>query len=740
MYKVKADELFKILSKIMNETYNEESNTVFVKLEEAIQIIEEKLIPTIENISYSKKYDLIEKIKNICNTMFLYLYFPNIIGTNVVGICPNSKDYKVIYKRFLKNVLEEKMAAHNFLDRIKNKFGYDIGKYAITDTVPTIIYNNDRDEMINTLNISENKVFLSNDDYVDFLSYSITNELEISSLIYALAFPCVLKGKSSYIINPDKVHPNSKYYKAFNELLDVLIICDDDYSNEILDKYSNLSKVYLISHTSEKKLNVLQEIANHYGVEIKIFHNLDDALNESEKCEVKNNFCYDTVLKNILYEILWYLADKKQNLSVPIKEINDNLLFKDDMSYKSVKELQNFYSDRIGEVNIAFNQYMTICNEFLEKIREIESTISINENEDRINDHIKMIPIVLELLIKTVKFQSVFPNDNSKAYVRYYADILAKLTGNKNLSDVITFNFLNKSLSKEQITEFKNIRFDSEFFIRYKIEIYQQLGLSIKECTNLIKKLSGDLRTNEKYILAQSYILYSQNEEAKKMLLEAVAEGCEDAGKMFMSFFGPNEDELRQLADMGVADAAYALGISKYNKNKNDDKVLKYLHIAASKKHLNAIQLLGDIAYDAYYDLEKNETYAEQAKQYYLMAIKLGSKDVKVKEKIGILCYDMRNYKSSIKYFKMSNTAHSNYMLGTIYESGNGVAVDYQQALKYYETAMQNGHSSAQVSYERLNAKIEAEKAKNTIEENKSYSSYTYYSSSYYSSYYSSGW
>ncbi len=740
MYKVKADELFKILSKIMDETDNVESNTVFVKLEEAIQIIEEKLIPTIENISYSKKYDLIEKIKNICNTMFLYLYFPNLIGTNVVGICPNSKDYKVIYKRYLKNVLGENMIANNLLDRIKNKFGYDIGKYAITNTVPIIIYNNDRGEMINTLNFSENKVFLSDKDYVDFLSYSITNELEISSLIYALAFPCVLKGKSSYIINPDKVYQNSKYYKAFNELLDILIIYDHDYSNEILNRYSNLSKVYLISNMPEKKLKVLQEVADHYDVEIKTFHKLDDALNESEKCEGKNNFCYDIVLKNILYEILWYLADKKQNLSVPLKEINDNLFFKDDLSYKSVKELQNFYSDKIEEVNSAFNKYISICNEFLEKISEIELTMGIDEDKYKINDHIKMLPIVLEFLIKIVKFQSVFPNDNSKAYVRYYSDILSKLTGNKNVSDVITFNFLNKSPSKEQLTEFKNIRFDSEFFIRYKIEIYQQLGLDIKECADLIKKLPGDLKTNEKYILAQSHILYCQTEKAKKMLLEAVTEGCEDAGKMFMDLFKPNEDELCQLADMGVADAAYALGISKYNQNKNDEKALKYLHIAASKKHMKAIKLLGDIAYDAYYDLEKNDTYAEHAKRYYLMAIELGSKDVKIKGKIGILCYDLKDYKSSIKYLKMSNTAHSNYMLGTIYESGNGVAVDYQQALKYYETAMQNGHSSAQVAYERLNAKIEAEKAKNTVEENKSYSSYTYYSSSYYSSYYSSGW
>ena len=736
MYKVETDELFKIISKIMDETYDAERSAVFEKLENAVEIIDEKLVPTIESISYSKKYDLIKKIKDICIDMFLYLHYPDLIGKNVVGVCCEKKDYKVIYRCFLKNVLDKEMAANNLLDKIKNKLGYDIGKYAMTDAVPIVIYHTDKDDMINTLNLAENKITLSNKDYVDFLSYSVQDELEISSFIYALAVPCVFKGKSSYIVNPHKVHENSKYYDAFNNLLDIIIIYEENYSIELLKKYPNLSEVYLISSMPKKKLVSLQESADKYNVEIKTFRNLEDALKESEQCQEKNNFCYDIVFKNILYEILWYLADKKQNLSAPLKQINDNLLFKDEMSYNCVKELQNFYSDKIDKIDNIFGKYMAACNEFLEKINEVQQTMGINESDGRINEHIKMIPVVLELLIKTVKFQSVFPNDSGKTYVRYYADMLTNLTENKNISNVIVCDFLGSVPGAGPLAEFRDIKFNLEFFIRYKIGIYEKLGLSIEECADLIKNLSGDLRTNEKYLLAKYDIKYNYADEAKKLLFEASEEGLEDAGKILIDKFNLNKHELKQLADIGIKDAAYMFGVSKYNQNKDSKEALKYLHIAASKKHMKAVKLLGDIAYDKYYDSGKNKADAEQAVQYYFIAAELGSKDTKMQEKIGVLYYDLGNYKSAKEYFQTSDTAHSNYMLGTIYESGQSVAVDQQKALKYYETAMQKGHSSAKVAYERLNAKIEAEKARNTVQENKSYSSYSYYSSSYYSS----GW
>ena len=101
--------------------------------------------------------------------------------------------------------------------------------------------------------------------------------------------------------------------------------------------------------------------------------------------------------------------------------------------------------------------------------------MGINESDGRINEHIKMIPVVLELLIKTVKFQSVFPNDSGKAYVRYYADMLTNLTENKNISNGIVCDFFGSVPGAGPLAEFRDIKFNLEFFIRYKIGIYEKL-------------------------------------------------------------------------------------------------------------------------------------------------------------------------------------------------------------------------------------------------------------------------
>ena len=123
------------------------------------------------------------------------------------------------------------------------------------------------------------------------------------------------------------------------------------------------------------------------------------------------------------------------------------------------------------------------------------------------------------------------------------------------------------------------------------------------------------------------------------------------------------------------------------------------------------------------------------ALKYYLIAEKKGSKDVKMFERIAKIYFNKENYREAEGYCKKSDTAESNFCLGMIYENGMGCASNEQEAIVHYQRAINMGHMNAQVAYERLTSKIAVEKEKNTVKENTSYSSYTYYSG-----YYSSGW
>lgn len=160
-----------------------------------------------------------------------------------------------------------------------------------------------------------------------------------------------------------------------------------------------------------------------------------------------------------------------------------------------------------------------------------------------------------------------------------------------------------------------------------------------------------------------------------------------------------------------------------------EEECLKYLHIAASKNHLEAIKKLGEISYN------KNET--NKALHYYLIAEKNGISDTKVMESIAFLYYNMNNYRESVSYCEKANTAGSDYLLGRIFEQGMGCPINKEKALEYYKKAMNADYTEAQVAFEKLNAKIEEDKKKKVIEENKNYSASS--STSGYSTSYS-GW
>ena len=237
-------------------------------------------------------------------------------------------------------------------------------------------------------------------------------------------------------------------------------------------------------------------------------------------------------------------------------------------------------------------------------------------------------------------------------------------------------------------------------------------------------------------------------EKAKDEFLKSVEKGNKEAGDLIIKYCDINKNELKYLADIGVAEAAYRVALTEYCDNNINDKniFLQYLTIAAAQSHLGAIKLLGNMffkeAMNFFNDEELYGPMAKEAKKYYELAVSLGSKDKKTLENIGIICFDLKDYKEANEYFEKSKSAESYYHLGLMYENAYGFAEDDKKALKYYELAMNKGHNEAQVAYEKLNNKIYEAQKKNTVQDGVSYSSSSYYSG-YYSSYYSgysSGW
>jgi TPR repeat protein len=69
----------------------------------------------------------------------------------------------------------------------------------------------------------------------------------------------------------------------------------------------------------------------------------------------------------------------------------------------------------------------------------------------------------------------------------------------------------------------------------------------------------------------------------------------------------------------------------------------------------------------------------------------------------GMEAYRQNDYKTALREFKAAeDDVKAMYMIGIIYEKGEGVAIDYAEAVQWYRKAADKGNSAAQYRLGRL--------------------------------------
>lgn len=727
-----TDAVYSALSRLMDETVGEDSITEKLLGEFEI-LIDEKLLPVIGKIPYENKYELIDSISGLCRDISMYLYFPELINKVVIGFHNlDGVGYKFICSHLLENRLKPE----------KSSILYK--KSILSETVPTIFYAGSDEQQIKCLNLAEKTVVLSDKGYLALLNDSKTKEIDLAGLSCIFSIPSrEISDCQSYFFIPDKIDIYNDYYYSITNSIEILVIHAKECTKEVLKNYKNLSKLFVFGKFSSANLSIVKGYCEEANISIEYYISISEILKDL-KSEQKtiHNFCYKYCLENILYEFLWYLSVKKRESQDPLTDINDNLLFNEDDESGCIKELQKRYSDKIDSIMNLYTEFRSVCKKLVEKVEQIQEYFGIRENATCVNGHINMEHIMLDLILKLSEVYKEFPESDSIGRMRNYCSVYKKNFGKNEIVDVILNDYLGEIQDKNNLEIFRKMQIDSIFFKRKKLDLRHSLSLTNEECAKVIFSLAVPLHSVEKRILGEYYLLQKKHQKAKAYLLEAVFMGDETAGKLIIDSMDITEQEMRQLADYGVKEAAYHIGNKLYPAMKDhvqfEESCLKYLHIAASKNHLDAIKLLGEISYDKYVDVSRNPEDAKKALHYYLIVAKNGQTYNKINEVIGSLYFDLENYRDAIIYCKKAKTAQANYLLGRIYELGLGCASDESKALEYYEKSIDAGHIEAQVAYEKLNAKIEERKKKTMVQENKSYSSYTSYSG-YYTSYYS-GW
>ncbi len=722
MGKERTDAIFAVLAQIMEESA--EKNDMLEKLNVFKNILCGKMIPEIKRIPYKYKYDLISALEGLCKDISLYLYFPELINKMLIGFYkPNALTCQAIYK-----------------------------DAPLPDALPVILHGNSERRAVRGLNMAEKIVALSRTQYTDLLRYAKEEKFDLPGLLYALSIPAEhMNLNQAFVIMPEKGSILKKYDAPFMNAVDILVIEACECTTAHLEPYRNLSKVFVYGRSLEKNKELVEKYCDKEEIAIEYFNSLSDILKELKNKKYAaeyRNFCYVYYLENILFEISDYLSVQKSGLESSLAEINDNLLFKDKASGECVKNLQNKYRKEMQYItdlyygNKEIYGYKKICDELIHQMTALEESAGVKENMEAVSRHMKMDEVLLELLLKMTSAYKGFPETNCKERVRKYCGIYEQVSGNRKIADVIMHDFFGDAQSKDDLKAFRNMKTRSIFVDRKKIDLRKQLSLSSKECADIVLGMNDSLRNVERRILGKYYLSKDRVNLAKKNLETALLNGDIKAGKIMVDNIELSERELREIADYGVKSAAIKIGKKLYHKvyvqsehgrasSRDMEDCLKYLHIAASMGALDAIKLLGDIAYD-----EEGGGRAAEALHYYLTAIRKGSLDSKLYGKIGRLYFLQEDYKNAVEFCMKADTGESSCLLGYIYEKGKGCAVNEDRALAYYERAREAGYMEAGPAYDRLHEKIEIRNGKREAEKKKSYHSSS--ETSGYSTY--SGW
>ncbi len=747
----KSTEILKTLSRLVDDEINSEgTDKSFAYFNEAGNIIDNDLVPVIEKLQYENKYAVIEKLKDILMDMALYLYFPEIINTTVVGIY-GPYEYKNDFKKLCKKVLDERFKPGT-IDKVINLLLKNENNHIISNIVPTILFNSQEQLPIKILNLPEKLIDCVNKEYIDFLKYSDENDLALESFSYAISMSSSVIPKAlSYIIIPKGIDTDSKYFSPVTNSLDMLIIKGEQCSKDALELFPNLSEIIVIGtvdtetelYCKEKNIKICSEYADLNSAFVNINKSYHDLCG-------KDNFCYKYYFENVLLEISQYLAERNYDIENRITEINENLVYISDDIRSEVDRFKTQYNYDVDSINKIYSDYTNVCRILLEKIADIHSEARALCQKESSGYHIAQEELIMELIIRLAYIYKIYPQNDSNKRLTELASEYKNISGKTLAANLIINDFMSKRSSGEEINEFTKLNYSSEIYIRKLLELYEynKIRMDINTCGEMILKLKSSLNVSEYKLLGKYYLHNKDYNKAKKILMKASLAGDKTASEMIMqesrkgNTMKLENDDITALADSGSAEAAYKKGMDYYKKindstDENYTNCIKYLNIAAAQDHMAAIAQLADIYYNEGFTTDspkEKERFLQSALRYY-SSIK--NKNGEIYEKTGNIFYELEQYSNAAKEYEKSKTAESNYKLGIIYENGLGHAADNKQALAYYEAAIDKGHSEAQTAYEKLNAKIEKEKEKTVIEDNKSYSSYTYYS---YYSYYSGGW
>lgn len=678
-----------LISRILNSEEVYVQHEIQKEVEKFQNLIENAYKDLIDKGNFPEKAKSFEELIEVSSKINEYIKYSMLIGKTVVGIMTDSRKNR-------ENLL------HNIININENKFGLHRN-----NSLPTIYFNGDESlSIVNKFDLISEITKNDMDIILNKLIYKRKIDLR-QSIISIVNSQDINYENIVFILFPSFGDKYSDNFKQLIEMTDFMIVSGNEKINISLKYLENIdykNNIYVQTKSVENIRNFNLDILefNPYII----------------KCNDKSiyNIDFESLVDNILLNQMIYYQNENISLKENILTLRRAMLVDSEESLKSFKLSMEKKLELNTDLIYKLEKLRYAMLEILENITSIiknATNLSGQEiiHEKRMNELYKRIQKLIEC--------------------KYYDEAI-ELIDRLELSNDIRHSILKlkleksmeKSINKEDLHKLLNETSKEDYVLKAKIEFRNELNIKDKDAKEIVRNIKR-LTEKEEFYLKAIDLKNLDLESSKRFFKIASEYNHEKAKNELYRIYTNEENNIKQMEHLaGLLNKEANYYVANYYKGQKYYKYLFYLKISAALKHMDAIYDLANICFS------KRDN--DNAIILFDYLVNSRYKENECLLKLGLSYYYSNQNQKATHILEKCHDEKAYFILGKIYEYGEGRMKDLSKAKSYYEKSSNLGNNNARSRYLKVSARLE------NINEQNSTRTGNYTSSNTYSSYSSS--
>lgn len=725
-----ANETFELLSKLLSE--QDSPNTPYNDLyEQLFSMVRQKVSEQLNKSTYPQKSILISELKKVLDGVAILTQFPEVVGKTIIGIMGTSGKVN-----------------DDLLDRISVQ--QELKLYKQANNVPVIIYNGDKENVINAVNLIESPISLNIEDFRNTNRELYKQKIDIRQFMFAFSLSTKIPYSNiSYINFPFYALKSQEYYDNLFNLVDAVIIPFDEQGKwkrifDYLKSYKRKIPIYIVTDDLNLEFvrnSIKKSISSYtkdkdnglYSLNICTINDDFDRWLESMNC-VRDNVAIAERILEITSRFNLYQVQKIEQLKNIIIGMNRDILnIYAEETISSAKKLKIELYESLEDSKKNSADFTAITDKLIDLVYKFENSIyqvaNISIEEMKANNslyHGQFEESCSKLIMNLIQI------GDFKLAGEYINKLESRNYPYTYIFELYMDSKMGRAFSPKSLEKLKKENSSNRMVLKAKVKFGKNINLPVEEVVEYVKSIREPLDGYENYILGEHYSKIDTS-QAMFFYRKALEEGYLEAGNKLIQYQeSRNYFELEKLANMLVPEANYLYGVNCLENNKYA-RGITYLKIAAVFEHIKAIHTLANIEYKNAIGKhmkpdERTEKSINIAFQLYQYLLYKNPNDIDAIEKLGQIYYWKKQYRKSRELLEKCTTADALFTCGRMYQYGNGVAQDLNKARDLFKSALNKGHTRAKVEYEKVCGWISSNSIKNSYRKERDYSTSSSYS------------